>query len=40
MLKISTSSCDYLLQIIDDILDLSKLELKQFTLNKEWINLS
>lgn len=38
-LDVSTCSCHYLLQIVDGIIDLSKLELNSFTLVKEWINL-
>jgi len=30
MLKISTSSCKFLLATIDDIFDISRLELNQF----------
>jgi signal transduction histidine kinase len=37
---ISLSSCNYLLGIIDDILDLSRLELNQFTLAEDWFSLS
>ena len=33
-------SCNFLLAIIDDILDLSKLELNQFNLNMQWFSLS
>lgn len=36
MVKISTSSCKFLLATIDDIFDISRLELNQFQLNKEW----
>ena len=39
-INISNNSCKFLLSMVDDILDLSKLELDQFELNKNWFNLS
>jgi signal transduction histidine kinase len=36
---ISNNSCKFLLSMVDDILDLSKIELDQFELNKNWFNL-
>lgn len=36
MLIIQNSSCRLLLGIIDDILDLSRFELKTFQLDKSW----
>lgn len=38
MLSVSNSSCKFLLAIIDDIMDLSRLELNQFKLQKELFN--
>lgn len=38
-MAISNNSCKFLLSMIDDILDLSKLELDQFNLNKDWFSL-
>lgn len=39
MVEISTSSCKFLLATIDDIFDMSKLELDQFVLSKSWFRL-
>lgn len=39
LLKLSTNSCEFLLSLIDDILDLSKIELNSFELNKQHFNL-
>lgn len=39
MLEISSASCKFLLQTIDDVFDLSKLELNQFSLNESWFQL-
>lgn len=38
-IKISNSSCNFLLAILDDIFDLSKLQLGQFNLQKQWVGL-
>ena len=38
-LKMSLSSCHHLYSLIDDILDLTKLESDTFQLNLEWINI-
>jgi len=40
LLKITRTSCHFLLRIIDDITDLSKIELKSFSLNNCWFKLS
>jgi signal transduction histidine kinase len=39
LVRISNSSCKFLFSTLDDIFDLSKLELGHFTLSKEWFNL-
>ena len=36
MLKVSNCSCEFLLTMVDDILDLSKLEMGQMRLEKDW----
>jgi len=36
LLKITKTSCHFLLRIIEDITDLSKIELKSFSLNNGW----
>ena len=35
----STCSCNYLLAILDDIFDITRLEVNNFHLNKEWFEL-
>jgi len=39
LLQISKSSCNFLLTTIDDVFDLSKMELNQFSLKNEWFYL-
>ena len=40
MIAVSTSSCQFLLQTIEDVFDLSKIELNQFYLNFDWLSLT
>lgn len=39
LLSISNNSCKFLLSMIDDILDLTKIELNQFALQNTWFKL-
>lgn len=39
LLDVQRVSCMYLLALIDDITDLSKIELDKFSLNNEFIDL-
>jgi signal transduction histidine kinase len=39
LVAVQMSSCKFLLQLIDDIFDMSRMELNEFKLNYEWVSL-
>ena len=39
MLEMQESSCLYMLSLIEDIMDLSKMEFNKFVLLPEWVDI-